>query len=576
MWRKNRRYNANGTFGVDLNRNYGYKWGYDENGSSSDPSSNVYRGTAPFSEPETQAIRDFCINHHFIITLNYHTYSNLLIYPWGYESGLLTPDSTTFIEYASDMTQYNHYTYGTGDETVGYIVNGDSDDWMYGEQEQKNKILAMTPEVGGGDDGGFWPYQSKILPLAQENVYPNLFVAWVVGGLVKAVDYSIFGDDDGNGYFDPGESGKLVFKIKNIGQGDASGVTLQLSSLNPFVTVNETDETAPIDMASRESVDSDTFTFSISSDAPIAQPIRFILQTKFAGIVRPDTLGNTLTGTPVLSFSDSLENDPTDWIKVSDWDITSNAFHSPSHSFTDSPGGYYSSNCNSTLILSKPFNLSSGAVDAYLQFWTKWEIETSWDFGQVLASTDSVNWQPLAGQFTHSGSGQGMQSENEPGYDGKQTHWVKEKMSLKDYIGQEKVFIKFNLQADGYVEFDGWYIDDISLLVYEGQPSGVSGPVEKPIKFALKQNYPNPFNPTTAINYSLPQAALIKLVVYNALGQKVRTLVDGFQSSGLKTVQWDGKSNTGNQMGSGIYFFRITASNKQIHFEKVVKGILMK
>ena len=56
-WRKNRRANADGTYGVDINRNYGYAWGFDEIGSSGQPGSDVYRGTAPFSEPETAAIR---------------------------------------------------------------------------------------------------------------------------------------------------------------------------------------------------------------------------------------------------------------------------------------------------------------------------------------------------------------------------------------------------------------------------------------------------------------------------------------------------------------------------------------
>ena len=58
FWRKNRHNNGDGSFGVDLNRNYGYQWGYDNTGSSPNPSNNTYRGTAPFSEPETQAIRD--------------------------------------------------------------------------------------------------------------------------------------------------------------------------------------------------------------------------------------------------------------------------------------------------------------------------------------------------------------------------------------------------------------------------------------------------------------------------------------------------------------------------------------
>ncbi|NIV14635.1 MAG: peptidase M14, partial [Aliifodinibius sp.] len=152
MWRKNRRNNGGGSYGVDLNRNYGYQWGYDNSGSSPYPSDPTYRGTAPFSEPEIQAIRDFCLNHDFQLALNYHTYGDYLIYPWGYINAL-TPDSATYIALADTMTMYNNYTYGTGFQTVGYPVNGDSDDWMYGEQTSKDKMFSMTPEVGYS----FWP-----------------------------------------------------------------------------------------------------------------------------------------------------------------------------------------------------------------------------------------------------------------------------------------------------------------------------------------------------------------------------------------------------------------------------------
>ena len=162
MWRKNRRNNNDGTYGVDLNRNYGYMWGLDNTGSSPNTNDDTYRGPAAFSEPETQAVKYFEENHNFGICVNYHTYGNLLIYPWGYAPSIYTPDSAIYVEYAQLMTRYNHYTYGTGDQTVGYVTNGDSDDWGYGEQTTKNKVLSMTPEAGDQNDG-FWPAQNRII-----------------------------------------------------------------------------------------------------------------------------------------------------------------------------------------------------------------------------------------------------------------------------------------------------------------------------------------------------------------------------------------------------------------------------
>jgi hypothetical protein len=80
-----------------------------------------------------------------------------------------------------------------------------------------------------------------------------------------------------------------------------------------------------------------------------------------------------------------------------------------------------------------------------------------------------------------------------------------------------------------------------------------------PQGFELHQNHPNPFNPETQISYSLPQEADVRLVVYNMLGQRVRLLVDGYQSAGNNTVTWDGRDENGEQVATGVYFYRLRA-----------------
>jgi hypothetical protein len=182
MWRKNRRMNTDTIYGVDLNRNYGYQWGYSDIGSSPDPSSNEYRGNEPFSEPETRVVRDFCENHQIKLCFNYHTFGNVLIYPWGYNDQQ-TPDSLLYRELASSLTEVNNYLFGTGSETLGYIVNGDADDWMYGEQNTKNKIISMTPEVGPS----FWPDPAQIYPLAEENLQANILLAIGKGAITTSI-----------------------------------------------------------------------------------------------------------------------------------------------------------------------------------------------------------------------------------------------------------------------------------------------------------------------------------------------------------------------------------------------------
>jgi len=82
-----------------------------------------------------------------------------------------------------------------------------------------------------------------------------------------------------------------------------------------------------------------------------------------------------------------------------------------------------------------------------------------------------------------------------------------------------------------------------------------------PKSFALSQNFPNPFNPESEISYDLPNDSWVKLSIYNISGQKVKTLVDGFEAAGHKTVIWDGKNEKGEQVASGVYFYRLEAGD---------------
>ncbi len=179
LWRKNRKNNGNGTYGVDLNRNYGYQWGYDNDGSSPFGSSETYRGTAAFSEPETQNIRDFITAHNFDITVYYHSYSNLILWPWGYDT-FYTPEQALFQRIGDSIATNNYYN-----PTPGwglYVTNGGSDDWGYGEQTLKNKNYSFTVEVGNQSDE-FWPPTSRIQQLISENLEGNKIFAKLAGNV---------------------------------------------------------------------------------------------------------------------------------------------------------------------------------------------------------------------------------------------------------------------------------------------------------------------------------------------------------------------------------------------------------
>ncbi len=93
-----------------------------------------------------------------------------------------------------------------------------------------------------------------------------------------------------------------------------------------------------------------------------------------------------------------------------------------------------------------------------------------------------------------------------------------------------------------------------------------------PTDFALAQNYPNPFNPTTSIELSLPTASKVTLDVFNIIGQKVRTLVDGELPAGVHRVEFDSRASSGNTLATGVYFYRISTDR----FTQTKKMLLMK
>lgn len=469
MWRKNRRNNG-GSFGVDLNRNYGplSYWNAPNGGSSTSPSSETYRGAAPFSEPETQIVKNFLASRNIKAALNYHTYSNLLIYPYGALSQE-TPDSLIFREYASDMTKFNEYNFGTDMQTVGYTTRGNSDDYFYDGDTISNsgKIFAMTPEVGTSSDN-FWPLQDRILPLAQENLYPNLYYSWVVGGFATLLNPNFTKD-----YYIPGEQVQLYPIIKNKGLSEASSVHVELQSLDSHVSIDKGSSDLGTIEARTELTLPEPLTFTISSDSPLESKLNLLFTTSVDGVVTSiDTFG-VYAGLPQYIFSDNSGNILENWLVASTpaipfWEATSEDYHTFPSSYTDSKLGNYANNAVVTMTLNNSVDLSE-FVNPILMFWTKYDIESNWDYGQVEISTDNGNsWTPLKGNYTNNGIGS-FQPANQPLYDGVQLSWVKEEISLSNYTSNE-VKIRFKLISDNYEQRDGWYIDDVAIVAYSAVP----------------------------------------------------------------------------------------------------------
>lgn len=133
-------------------------------------------------------------------------------------------------------------------------------------------------------------------------------------------------------------------------------------------------------------------------------------------------------------------------------------------------------------------------------------------------------------------------------------------------------------QAETYLRSQFGSIDPLFYDAWDfenGQPAtGIAGEGDNlPKVYALHQNYPNPFNPETTIPYALPKAGKVTLTVFNVLGQKVHTLINGVNATaGNHLFKWNGLDDAGNRVASGVYFYKLEAGN----FVSVKKMILMK
>lgn len=187
-WRQNRRNLGGGVYGVDLNRNFdgaanGSKdgeWGSIGPGSQThQPGNQTYVGPSPFSEPETQAIRDFFAGRNVTISISYHTYSELVLWAWGYDGGVQTDDNALLVSIGQGMAAaIGGYT---PQQAAGlYPTTGASDDWTYGYRyyEQGKNTLAYTVEIGTS----FHPPASQLQTLLDDNWNGALYVMQQAAG----------------------------------------------------------------------------------------------------------------------------------------------------------------------------------------------------------------------------------------------------------------------------------------------------------------------------------------------------------------------------------------------------------
>ena len=536
MWRKNRKPFDDGEFGVDNNRNYDY-WKendpfqsvWNTNGVSLETNGETYPGTSAMSEPENLAIQYFVDTHNFKVALNAHTFSNLLLHPFGYDLSTPSADETLFSELGELMVSKNDYSNIIS--SLLYAASGNSDDFMYGQTMNHGKIYAFTPEIGDS----FWPPETDIIPLCKEMMYTNLTAAKVVN------NYAYFKDTSGtflgssaivNANFELtrlGLNGNGVFTvaINPISSNILSvGVPFNCGPLSLMETVNSSIEL----VIAPGTASNDLVVFEYVIDNGLFEEKKLV--TKRFGEFQTVLEDN---GSALL---------PT-WTTTS-WGTTAEDFVSPNTSITDSPFNNYSNNLNRRITLSNPINLT-GVANASISFSAKWNLERIFDYVSFDVSTNNgLTWVQQCGKFTKTFT-QNTVMPSVTGYTGNQESWVNEEISLSDYAGQI-VNVRFRLVTDNGGNLDGFYFDDFKVNVL--QNSVLSTSQVEIQKFKI---YPNPTHSLLTVNTKQTEYAIN---IYNLLGQLVyfKESADGLQNIDVTDLK------------AGMYFIELSSSTfKETH-----------
>ncbi len=534
-WRKNRKVSPGGCFGVDLNRNYNYGWGYN-NGSSGDPCSDTYRGPSAGSEPETQAVKNLLAFAQPKIGFSVHSEAGRYLNPYGYNDSTVSYE--IYSDFSGDFASENNYTYGTVKEMLNYYSSGTTRDYMH-----SIGAYCWTPEVGGGS---FWPPISQIIPVANEMLPSYKYLSWVSGAYARFQNYTI----QGNGYAERNDTLRLLVGVRNKGLSQPSAnVNVSITTSYPNITaMNSVINYGSIN-ARQIKYNASPFTFRLTNSAAYLDEIKLIVRITQENVETSLDTISVIVGRANVLVSDNSENGIAKWIPSGNqlqWDTTFVGYWSEGHSFSDSRYGNSRDNTANYFTLKDTINLI-GAANPRLEFMAKWATETSFDYARIQISTDfGSTWTSLAGRFTSTVGGQ-------PSYHGVQS-WIYERINLNSYLGQ-RVRFRFYYFTDSGIPGDGFYFDNFRVVNYTDGPVGISQNEEEiPTRFALHQNYPNPFNPVTKIKFDLPKGSHVKLVVYDMLGKVLSVIADKNMNAGKYDAEFDASN-----LPSGAYFYRIEA-----------------
>ncbi len=524
MWRKDRQ-PFGGSVGTDPNRDYNgccngnrmSDWGALTSGSASshEPSSDVFMGAHAMFGDEVDALAEFFKQHTFVADVSLHSYSELVLWPFG--NGFTAPDDAMLSGLgqgmALRMSRLSGGTYTPEQASSLYPTSGGSIDWMYG----------WAHNVGG------FPCMSYVFELGTR-FYQNT-------GDLESIQKECF---DGAFY---------------------------LFTHADSIIDNLEGEVPPPVLAPLDSSATGDFTIHWSPVRPEHNhPDKWELEE--------------LTGLTVTT--DDIESGSGLW-DFEGFSLSTSQHHSGSNSvFSGS-----ANNISNYMVTKDPYPVQSGDS---LTFWLWYNLETNYDVFVAEVSENLLEWTQLHER-----------------YEGNASSWQREAFSLEPWVGRS-VYLRFRVMTDDYTLRTGAYVDDVypvpafsghtviadnitdTLYSVTGKTPGTyyyrvrghnaawawnnQGPLEDIVVTASggaegpaePQSFKTALtvgaNPSTGpfeLSYTLRRAGDISLMVFDASGRTVRTLVAGTAAAGRHSARWDGRDTQGRKLAAGVYFCRLDA-----------------
>jgi hypothetical protein len=384
---------------------------------------------------------------------------------------------------------------------------------------------------------------------------------------------------NGDGCIEAGETIELMLTLSNTGSGDGEGVTVFLMESDPYVDIDEDSAYVALITSGGEGEPLPPFVLSLTPDCPEFHTVDLGLDIHFAsGRLSSDNTAIYVGG----SLEDEFEEGAAGWTHcdfedgyTDDWHLEDYRNHTVggtySWKFGGAGSGKYSDYGHGALITPE---LCLGP-NATLTFWHWMNAETqsstyAWDGSIVEISTDGgETWNqiaPVGGYpyLIYANSASPFDADT-PCFSG-QHDWTEVQFDLSAYEGRTR--IRFRFGSDGYVNFEGWYIDDI--VVSDDYASiTLDGDMEAaPNRFALHGVNPNPMVSSGVVRFDVPHRARVSIEVFDVTGRTVHTIADEVFGPGRYARNVDCSAN----LASGVYFIRMQTEG----FSTTTKSIVLK